>query len=208
VKTNLVTLVVLALGAYGCNAGGSVSSPTISGSDAVDADALSADNCPTGVAAALVPPADQKLKYKFHATGYQVYVCTPNAAGTFGWLNVNPVANLYKPDDTDNDELQGTHFIGPTWQARDNSNVMAAKLAAATPDATAIPWLLLKATSNLGPGKLAEVTYVQRLSTTAGLAAGTCSAANAGTIQKSSYTADYFFYVQGSTTRSNPQCNQ
>src|SRR5207248_141084 len=107
------------------------------------------------------------------------------------WLFVAPQANLY-----DGDELAGTHFIGPTWQSRTGSAVKAAKVAGAAVDPTAVPWLLLHAVSNVGPGRFANITSVQRLATVGGLApdASMCSSTTLGTISQSSYSANYFFY--------------
>ena len=44
----------------------------------------------------------------------------------------------------------GTHFGGPTWQAKDASTVVGKRVDGVTVDPTAIPWLLLEATSTTG----------------------------------------------------------
>lgn len=45
-----------------------------------------------------------------------------------------------------------------------------------------------------GEGAMKGVTYIQRLNTVGGTAAGTCTSENAGAKQVVKYSADYFFY--------------
>ena len=61
--------------------------------------------------------------------------CRPIAQGRF----VAPQANLLNDDG----RLVGTHFIGPTWRGNDGSSVVGQKVAAASVDPSAVPWLLL-----------------------------------------------------------------
>ena len=149
--------------------------------------------CPASVPANLAPPAGQELKAAYDAEGTQIYQCNGTA-----WLFKFPSANLLDQ----NGKIVGTHFAGPTWEFHDGSRVVGSKIQAATPDASAIPWLLLKATSNTdspdGDGRFADITYVQRLETTAGLApAAPCTSANIGQFVGTPYTATYFFYHLG-----------
>ena len=66
---------------------------------------------------------------------------------------------------------------------------------AASPDASAIDWLLLSAKSANGAGVLGTVSYVQRLNTVGGQApASDCSGANAGEETRVPYSAEYDFY--------------
>jgi hypothetical protein len=68
------------------------------------------------------------------------------------------------------------------------------------PSATppAVPWLLLRATSTTGTGVFSNVTYVQRLNTTGGVAPATgCDASTSGMDTSVAYTADYLFYTGG-----------
>ena len=81
----------------------------------------------------------------------------------------------------------------PTWETAGGSKVVGSVVARATPDPTAIPWLLLRAESADGPGVLSRVTHVQRLYTTGGLApAG--PGEEAGEEARVPYTAFYLFY--------------
>jgi hypothetical protein len=186
--------------------GGCANAPAESdGSVAETTDALSASVCPPGVPATLLPAADQTIKLSLTGVGVQVYMCNATAAGGFAWTFVSPQANL----STDDGKLVGTHFIGPSWQGNDGSSVLAAKAAAATVDATAIPWLLLNAVSHGSEdGRFSDVTAVQRLNTVGGIApADGCDSAHLGSIAQVPYTAQYVFYktkAQGKVNQCGP----
>jgi hypothetical protein len=129
-----------------------------------------------------------------HAVGVQIYTCM-TVPGGFAWSPATPRAELY--DDQGNSIIK--HFGGPSWQAKDGSKVVAARVDGVTVDATAIPWLLLKSTSSTpGPDgdRLAGTTYIQRIATTGGLppAAADCNSDTAGTAREVPYTADYLFW--------------
>jgi hypothetical protein len=91
----------------------------------------------------------------------------------------------------------GKHFAGPTWKHSDGSEVIGKVVAKAdSPDASAIPWLLLAAASHSGNGVFASVTSIQRIHTQGGQAPSTgCDDAHRGAKTKSAYSADYFFYA-------------
>ena len=164
--------------------------------------------CPADVPAALVPPANQRLHSVLPAVGVQIYMCTATSSGGFAWTFIAPQANLYKQHNEE--KLVGTHFIGPVWQSNDGSSVKAARVAGATVDPTAIPWLLLTSVGNVGPGNFAEISMIQRLNTVGGLspAASACNASTLGTVFQSFYTTDYFMYEthEVSPGETNPQC--
>ena len=135
--------------------------------------------------------AGNKVFLAGHATGVQIYSC--NGAGA--WTLVAPRADLYG----DNGKLIATHFGGPTWQAKDGSRVVASRDGGAMVEATAIPWLRLKASpmsSGDDDGRLAGTTYIQRVATVGGLppASSTCTANTAGHVEEIPYTADYYFW--------------
>jgi hypothetical protein len=141
---------------------------------------------PTLPSPKLAVPDGNRLAFHLDAAGVQMYTCA--ATGT--WSFVAPQANLYNQGG----EVVAIHYKGPTWQwLEDGSTVVGAKLAAFTPDPTAIPWLLLGAQSHAGEGRMTKVSYVQRLDTVGGNApAGGCSA---GATANVPYTATYYFYV-------------
>jgi len=148
-------------------------------------------------------PAGAMVKFHLHATGDQVYTCTASAAGgaggsgtTYSYILKQPDARLY---DARNTQV-GTHGAGPNWTSTvDGSVVTGAKAwQEDAPALDAIPWLLLRATSNAGTGVFSDVTYVQRVNTTGGKApAAGCDSAAAGKDTRVAYTADYYFYNGG-----------
>ena len=147
--------------------------------------------CPAGTPAVLAPPANQSLAFVLDATGVQQYECKATATGA-AWTFVAPVADLFNLG-----LVAGTHYAGPTWEANDDSTVVAARVQGAAIDATAIPWLLLSAVDHGGPwlGTMSNVTWIQRLSTTGGLAPATgCNVDLIGATADVPYTAEYYFY--------------
>lgn len=151
----------------------------------------SAADCPSNVPPALAPAPDQTLAFVRHAKGVQHYACAESGA-SFAWTLVAPDADLFDRAGAP----AGHHGAGPTWQATDGSTVVGTKRAAAPVDATAIPWLLLDATShNDKGGVMSSVTSVQRVSTVGGLAPPSpCDAAHVAATADIPYTADYLFY--------------
>ena len=90
------------------------------------------------VPADIAVPEGNKLYLKAHAVGVQIYSCNGTA-----WTFVAPRVDLLDR----RGKLLGTHFAGPTWQAKDSSKVVAARVNGVNVDPTAIDWLLLSATS-------------------------------------------------------------
>lgn len=133
--------------------------------------------------------AGNKVSFHVYAIGVQVY--TWNGAS---WTFKEPIANLYANDKYKGRGV-GIHYVGPTWESNSGSKVIAARVpnTGCTPDATAIPWLLLKTVSTDGPGIFSKVTYVQRVNTTGGLAP-TTAGTTIGEEKAVSYTAEYYFY--------------
>ncbi len=131
-----------------------------------------------------------------HAVGVQIYSCNATAGG-HAWGLVAPQANLYN----DKGKLIMKHYGGPTWEARDGSKVVGARVDQAIVDPSAIPWLLLRAAST-SPGpdgdRLVKSAYIQRIATTGGLApaAASCNAGTAGAQVEVPYTADYYFWKE------------
>jgi FtsP/CotA-like multicopper oxidase with cupredoxin domain len=134
-----------------------------------------------------------KLYLEAHAVGVQIYDCVAVGVG-YAWSPATPRADLY----SDNGKLIGSHYGGPTWEARDGSAVIAKRDAGVTVDPTAIPWLRLSASGTAGfdGDRLAGTTWIQRVATVGGLApaAADCNAATAGTRKEIPYSADYRFW--------------
>jgi Protein of unknown function (DUF3455) len=173
----------------------------------------------------IVPPVPDDLKIDAgnevfllgHGVGTQNYICKPVGAG-FRFVLFTPQATLFK----ENNKQIITHFFGPNpeeanadptvvsehqirvaWQALDSSSVWA-KLhqpnGAVIVDETAVPWLKLDAVGHqngpTGGDTLSNVTFIQRLNTTGGVAPrdGCTVSTDVGNQAFIPYTADYFFY--------------
>lgn len=127
-----------------------------------------------------------QLVAKLHARGYQIY-----RWDGVSWVFVEPSARLFAGRHAR--RLVGTHSAGPTWESRGGSKVVGTVVRRCTPNANAIPWLLLSAVPNQKRGIFHGVTQIQRLETVGGLApqrAGTFT----GELSNVPYTADYAFY--------------
>ena len=169
-------------------------SATVAAAVSLIAPAAHASPSPPDVPDRIAVEAGNKVFLVGHAVGVQIYTCTATSTGQ-SWSSSVPRANLYG----DNGNLIATHFGGPTWQASDGSTVVAQRVDGVTMDASAIPWLLLstvRTTSGVDGDRLTGTTFIQRTSTTAGLApaATECNTATVGTKVEVPYTADYHFW--------------
>ena len=130
------------------------------------------------------------------ASGVQVYECRAKAgdAGAAEWVFIAPEAQLFDADGLP----VGKHYAGPTWESNDGSKVVGAvKAKADAPDAGAIPWLLLATHSTGGSGAFANVTSVQRVATSGGVAPSAgCSTATIGQQARVPYKAQYTQYAK------------
>lgn len=131
-------------------------------------------------------PQGNRLALQVYATGVQRYRWDGAS-----WVFVEPVATLYA--DANYHGKVGIHYGGPTWESNSGSKVVAARLEGCSPDATAIPWLLLQTTSTDGPGIFSRVTYIQRVNTRGGLAPA-APGSTVGAIADVPYTTEYYFY--------------
>jgi Protein of unknown function (DUF3455) len=140
----------------------------------------------------LQPPANEKLLFKVHAKGDQVYTCKGDA-GQFTWTLKAPDAQLFDKGG----KPFGKHFAGPSWEASDGSRVTGKVVAnAPSPDPESIPSLLVNVVSHDGSGVLSSATTIQRLNTKGGKAPATgCDASHVGQEIRVSYSADYLFYA-------------
>jgi hypothetical protein len=140
-------------------------------------------------------PASQTLIQEVNATGVQIYECTAGNQDLkrFTWKFKAPEALLRDRAGID----FGRHYAGPTWEANDGSKVVGeVKARDDGPDANAIPWLLLSATSTSGQGVLSRTESIQRLHTSGGQApTGGCDQGALGEEVRVPYKADYYFYA-------------
>jgi uncharacterized protein DUF3455 len=146
---------------------------------------------PTVPSGSLTVPLGNQLAFSLRATGVQIYACQPAPTG-FAWSVQAPEASLVDPSG----QLVVRHSAGPTWESvADGSKVIANKVEAFADKPNAIPALLLKAHAHSGPGRMADVSFIQRLETKGGLAPVTgCDAERAGAQTRVPYSARYYFY--------------
>lgn len=152
---------------------------------------------------ALAVPAGATLAIHDHGVGTQIYTCAASGgadaggdagAVSYAWVLKAPDAKLYDANGTQ----VGTHGMGPEWTSGDGSVVNGKAAQSSVQDTTAIPWLLLRATSTTGTGVFSNVTYVQRVDTVGGLAPATgCDAGSVDTQTSVAYSAEYYFYTGG-----------
>jgi hypothetical protein len=154
-----------------------------------------ADDAATSAPAALKAPAGQVLAISARGAGVQIYTCTADKDDPtrFSWTLKAPEATLRDKSG----KLLGKHYAGPTWEATDGSKVVGDVAAKdAGPDASAIPWLLLRAKSTSGTGIFSAVASIQRLRTVGGKApANGCDQGQSGKEARVPYSAEYLFYT-------------
>jgi Protein of unknown function (DUF3455) len=131
---------------------------------------------------AIEVPAGLSLLLKAKGEGVQVYGCVNGS-----WILQAPAADLLD----EQRRVIGRHYGGPTWRLNDGSLAEGAVVSKqVSPEATSIPWLLLR--SVRGTGRLEAVQFIQRSETHGGNAPSeTCSHA---TVVRVPYTAIYSFY--------------
>ena len=137
---------------------------------------------------------EQPLALLAHASGVQIYSCTAGSdAARFAWSLKAPEAALFD----DAGRRIGSHYGGPTWEAVDGSKVIGSvKARVDAAGGETIPWLLLAATSNSGPGVFANVANIQRIDTRGGTVPNdiACDEAHLGSERRVPYSATYVFY--------------
>lgn len=144
-----------------------------------------ADHRAPDVPVEIQAPEGHKVHFRGYAEGVQIYTWN----GTTWGASV-PEAVLFD----DEDQIVAIHYGGPAWESNSGSLVMGAVARPrVTVDPDAIPWLLLSATYNAGPGLFAATTYIQRVNTTGGKAPSV-PGEFVGQSARMPYTADYYFF--------------
>lgn len=189
---------VLLLCMVGCANQGAASAPNEAaqaGQAAPSAPGHGTALAPPTVPPELAVPEGTKLTFVAAAKGVQIYVCAADACGALAWQFHAPRAELFD----DCGAVVAIHYggidkglpDGPYWEAKDGSRVHGAN-PVSVPNPGSIPLLRLEAADTAGTGVFADVTFIQRLDTTGGVApAGACEA---GTRTEVPYTATYYFY--------------
>ena len=167
-----------------------VVAPLLSIGISVVACAASADDVPES----LRTPADESLLLEATGKGVQIYECVaaPDQPTHFEWKLKAPDAELFDAKGT----KIGKHYAGPTWELSDGSKVVGKlKARSDSPDANAIPWLLLSAETTSGAGALSGTKSIQRLKTSGGKAPEqACTDGSATAPVRVPYSAQYKFY--------------
>jgi Protein of unknown function (DUF3455) len=136
------------------------------------------------------PPSSQHAILTVTGRGVQVYICQhPDAPQ---WIFQAPEATLFNAAG----DSVGTHGAGPVWRSKDGSSVKGDLVQKSpSPDAGAIPWLLLRAASIQGSGIMTKVEFIRRSDTHGGIAPTTgCDAQHLNAAARVPYTATYTFY--------------
>lgn len=128
--------------------------------------------------------------------GVQIYTCQ-EVKKRYEWVFVAPVARLFVKSSSGDEQEIGSHGDGPVWISHDGSSVHGKLLVKQpSPDASSIPWLLLKSIAPTGSGVLSSVEYIRRSDTQGGVAPVVgCNAAHLGELSRVPYTATYTFYA-------------
>ena len=137
------------------------------------------------------PPPSQHPILTVTGKGVQIYTCQQSPAGP-QWVFQAPEATLI---DASGKSI-GTHSAGPIWKSNDGSTVKGEVLQkSASPDATSIPWLLLKAANPSGSGIMTRVEFIRRSDTHGGVSPTTgCDGQHLNAVSRVAYTATYTFY--------------
>jgi hypothetical protein len=140
-------------------------------------------------------PAGQVLVHRMSARGHQIYLCQGDIDG-YSWKFAAPSALLF--DTHMPFDMLGAHYVGPSWRSSDDGSTVtgAVQVKVNAPVTGAIPWLLLQATGHTGTGLFSNISYIQRVNTSGGVAPTTpCSANTRNQSTFVEYGADYYFYA-------------
>jgi len=137
------------------------------------------------------PPPTQHPILTVTGKGAQIYTCQQSPTGP-QWVLQVPEATLI---DASGNPV-GTHGAGPIWKSNDGSTVKGEFLQkSSSPEATSIPWLLLKAVNPSGSGLMTRVEFIRRSDTHGGVSPTTgCDAQHLNAVSRVPYTATYTFY--------------
>jgi hypothetical protein len=138
------------------------------------------------VCSAIGIDAGNEVAFHVYAIGVQIYRWDGSA-----WVFVAPSANLYA--DNGYHGHVGSHYGGPTWESVSGSKVIARKINDCSPNSTAVAWLKLQMTATDGPGIFSDVSFIQRVNTTGGIAPSVPGSV-IGEEVRVPYTAEYYFY--------------
>jgi hypothetical protein len=132
-------------------------------------------------------PAGSKLAFHAYAKGVQIYHWNGS-----DWSFDGPSAVL--SSDAEGEDIVGTHYSGPRWKSLSGGTVKGEFPVLCAVDPDAIPWLLLRAVPDDGPGVFQRVAFIQRVNTVGGKKPPLADGHFTGQVKEVPYTAEYFFY--------------
>ncbi|KAG6554739.1 hypothetical protein Mapa_003758 [Marchantia paleacea] len=140
-------------------------------------------------------PGGNKVQQLVLAVGHQIYNCNGSA-----WVVANASAILYNF----RGQPVGHHYFlneadsaggQPTWKTYNPISQVTGRSVARLPQTDAVDWVLLKATTAKGNGKLfGSTTFIQRLYTQHGLPPPNGFNSQKGDVYESPYAAIYTFW--------------
>lgn len=184
-QLRLLAAALCPLVSVACDAGGAVRPNAARPAAALSQSELARD-VELGSCSNLAVARPERISAHLYAVGTQNYMWTGSA-----WLFIGPEAELFA--DANGHGKVAIHYAGPTWLSNSGSGVVGIVADRCTPDANAIPWLLLSAVSSRGPGIFEGTTHIQRVNTVGGLTP-TTPGTTYGDKVKVPYTAEYIFY--------------
>jgi hypothetical protein len=193
-----LSLVLLAAFSVGCSPPSPIATASSASNKAAPIEVASAaatTSKPVMPEAIKVDETKEQMSAEIIGKGVQIYTCSPKKDNPkeFAWAFKAPEAKL---TDTKGNKI-GKHFAGPTWEGNDGSKVVGMKKEeVASPDANAVPWLLLDVKSSEGKGVFGKITHIQRINTSGGKAPATgCDSQNVNKETRVNYQATYYFWT-------------
>ncbi|SDS14539.1 DUF3455 domain-containing protein [Actinoplanes derwentensis] len=139
----------------------------------------------------LAPPPGHTIHAVLKAKGVQVYECRTGA-----WALLEPAASLTGVTMHPVKKVTALHVRGPSWQSDQDGSLLegdgtsAIRVPSEHPDS--IPQLRITTRLARGGGLFGRVTYIQRLDTVGGVAAGACTGTSTTAVP---YRAVYRFFT-------------
>jgi hypothetical protein len=142
-----------------------------------------------GLLSRIKVPSDREPVLQLSARGAQVFRCEARD-GVQVWVFRQPDADLLN----DRGAVVGKHGANQSFEHSDGSRLTATIVANdEAPRASDLRWLLLS-TRSYGKGAFEGVTQVQRVNTSGGMPPDRCDKAQANSVLRVDFTADFIFY--------------
>jgi hypothetical protein len=144
----------------------------------------------SGLSRPLQSPPGATEVLRMHGEGAQIFRCEARSSGEMRWTHRLPDAQLRD----DNGKLAVRHGANQSFEHVDGSRLIGEVIDhVPAPDASSIPWLLLK-TRSYGSGSLSGITFVERINTVGGMPPDSCTTAQASQLLRVAFSADFVFF--------------